>query len=295
MSNKTRNFVFTNWNLNSATVFNLHSDKIKYLAFGEEECPSTAKQHHQGYLTFFNPRGSTPKVLNEIGKMFILKEGDVHCNIQPMYGSLASNERYCSKQSALTELGEPPTQGQRKDLIQLRDQIIHGKSVDDICIENPIMFHQYGRTMERIETIMLRRQKRSWMTKGFWFYGPTAIGKSYEAFKEFDYKSHYLKCNEDKWWDGYKGQDIVLLNEFRGQICLSSLLELVDEYPLTVPVRNKEPVPFLARVVIVTSAKHPTECYHNCNEKFDQIYRRFNILTRTSQSAEWVAQENPYV
>ena len=76
------------------------------------------------------------------------------------------------------------------------------------------------------------------MTEDVWYYGPTAVGKSHNAFDGYDYRTHYVKCLKDDWWCGYKGQEIVILNDFRGQIDYSEMLQLCDKWPHTVKQRN---------------------------------------------------------
>lgn len=203
-----------------------------------------------------------------------------------MRGSLKANELYCSKEGQLTKLGDEPSQGIRIDLVTIRDRLMNGESIDDITNEDPQLYHAYGRTMERISDIVARRRTRQWMTSGEWFYGPSGTGKSHRAFESFHEDTHFVKDLECKWWDGYKGQPIVILEDFRGQISLSQLLRMVDRYPLTVPVRGRESVPFLARKVIVTSSKHPSLVYYNCGESLDQIERRFNVIEMAQKYSE---------
>ena len=80
-------------------------------------------------------------------------------------------------------------------------------------------------------------------------------------------------------WDGYKGQEIVIFNEFRGQIKFSELLDLCDKWPKTVKWRCRESVPFLAKTIIITSIKAPDEVYARLlqDEPMAQFERRFEI------------------
>jgi hypothetical protein len=76
------------------------------------------------------------------------------------------NEKYKNfRTSRLDEDDERPKQGERTDLNVLRDEILAGKSVQEIALENPDGFHQYGRTLKKLETIALRRKFRTWTTK----------------------------------------------------------------------------------------------------------------------------------
>jgi hypothetical protein len=119
------------------------------------------------------------------------------------------------------------------------------------------------------------------MTKAEWIYGSTGTGKSHYAFNNYSPDTHYLYPNDGGWWDGYTGQEIVIINEFRGGIMYSELLELLDKWPKTVRRRGREPVPFLAKLVIITSSLHPKNIYQGVLEKddsIDQLLRRIKVI-----------------
>lgn len=194
------------------------------------------------------------------------------CHIEPMGGSIEQNDKYCSKAGELIEHGKKPDQGSRGDLKNVIDSIGRGeKTSDDLCISDPVFYHMYGRTLCKAEDILLRKKYRTWMTEGIWYYGETGTGKSHRAFKDFDPETMYVKPLEDDWWDGYTGQGTVILNDFRGQLKYSELLTLIDKWPHSVKRRNREPAPFLAKIVIITSSLAPELCYKNVNAEKDSI------------------------
>jgi len=274
---KTRAFVVTNFNLNTAEVFEANKKQIRYVAFGLEVCPTTQRQHHQCFLYFFNPRSTGKRSLNAIGNMF----GTVHAHVEPMHGSFTQNEAYCSKEDVYTELGEKPQQGKRGDLMETRTAVLDGSiTVDDVAIEDPHTYHMYGRTLDRIEAIRLRSVWRTEMTTCTWYWGKSGVGKSHKAYENYTNATHFTKDLSTKWWDGYKQQEVVILNEFRGQLAFSFLLSLIDKWPLTVPVRCKESIPFTSKHVIITSSLHPKDVYMNVltkDESFAQLERRVKI------------------
>lgn len=272
---KTRAFVVTNWNLNTEEWYHDNKAQVQFIAFGEEVCPKTNKKHHQVFMYFHNAKSDSVKNLNKIGSSF----GDTHCNVEPMRGSFAQNESYCSKEGSYTKLGQEPRQGLRGDIIETKDLIVNNQiTVDEIALEDPEFYHKYGRTLREVEVIALRKRFRTWMTTGEWIYGPTGVGKSHRVFKDYSPDTHYVKNLDDQWWDGYVGQEIVIINEFRGQITFSELLDLLDKWPKTVKQRCRAPVPFLAKKVYITSSKHPDEIYSNCCDRMDQLYRRCAIV-----------------
>lgn len=197
-------------------------------------------------------------------------------------GSYTNGQKVKEPNPEFVEFGVLPKQGKRTDLDEIKDQIMNGKKVDDIALENPEMYHQYGRTLNKLEDIALRKRFRNWTTKGYWLYGGTGIGKSHVAFKNYNPDTHYVKNLNEDWWDGYTGQEVVIFNEFRGQIKYSELLDLMDKWPKTVKIRNRQPVPFLAKCVIITSALEPSEVYHNLsgNDKLAQLTRRCQIIEK---------------
>ena len=273
---KSRTFTFTNFNLDFEYQL---LDNMKYLAYGVETCPTTKRTHHQGFVVFKNQLSTSTKGLNKIGSMV---GGNAH--VEPMRGSLQSNETYCSKQSELVEFGTRPAQGDRSDLKAVVDRIASGETTaDQICIDDPVYYHMYGRTLSKAEDIAARKRYRTEMTEGVWYWGPSGVGKSHKAFENFDPETCYVKCLTDEWWDGYTGQETVILNEFRGNIPYSELLALVDKWPHTVKRRNREPMPFVSRFVVVTSSMCPADCYHNIAEtdSLSQLYRRFKIIQLT--------------
>jgi hypothetical protein len=127
------------------------------------------------------------------------------------------------------------------------------------------------------------------MTKCDWVYGPTGTGKSHYAFSNYSPETHYVYPNDGGWWDGYVGQEVVIINEFRGGIMYSELLDLLDKYPKQVRRRGREPVPFLAKLIIITSSKHPCSCYDGVyqeDDSIDQLLRRINLIKMDQKLSE---------
>lgn len=261
-----RNFVMTVY----GDPIKFDPTRMKYLAYGYEPCPTTGRMHYQTFICMINP--TTARAMS---KRF-------GCWSEQMYGSLLDNDNYCSKKDTLTEFGTVPEQGKRNDLIVLRDQITHGAiTAESVAIDNPIFYHQYGRTLHKIEDITRRKLKRTWMTEGIWFWGPTGTGKTHKAYEyvNFDFDKVYNWVNDNGWWDTYEGQEVVLINDFRGSIPYGELLNLIDKWPYSVRRRCREPTPFLAKTVIITSPMSPEDVYHNLQARdgIEQLLRR---LTR---------------
>lgn len=291
--NRTQGFCVTDWNENSIDDYKkiMKKNKIKFIAFGKELCPKTKTQHNQCFLYFAGVKSTSKSNLNKIANYF----GKKHCHVQPMRGSFEQNEKYCEKDGEYEKIGIEPKQGLRGDLNETKDEIIDGKlTPDDIALQNPMMNHMYGRTLDRIHTIALRRRWRKKQTICVWYYGESGAGKSHKAFDGYDPVTHYVKDLTEgglKWWDGYSQQDTVILNEFRGQIKFHEMLVLIDKWPHNVSIRGRESIPFTSKKIIVTSVKTPEQIYKKSLDEqelanWEQWERRVTtqIVHRSSHS-----------
>lgn len=281
MPQQSKNYVFTYYPTpqreNERTVEG-RDDHFEYVAYGEETCPNTGRKHFQGYCVF-KRRKTLNSAIPLIQKMYPA------AHVEIMRGRLKDSEEYCSKEGSLITWGVPPQQGCRKDLAEIADAINNdGKTADDILEEDPMAYHQYGRTIEKLEAKKMKQLFRKDMTEGLWLYGPTGTGKSRTAFENFNPETHYVfsYASNAEWWDGYNPlkHKIVIFDEFRGQLPFNRLLQLCDQHPTKVNVKGTGAIPFLAEKIIITSCAHPREIYKDIltrEESIDQLNRRFNI------------------
>ncbi len=82
-------------------------------------------------------------------------------------------------------------------------------------------------------------------------------------------------------FDAYRAQDILVFEEFSGQIPLSDMLSYLDVYPLVLPARYYDRVACYTKVYI-TSNLSPYELYpyeqRNCPEAFKAFLRRLHNI-----------------
>lgn len=193
---------------------------------------------------------------------------------------------YCMKEGSdiifnVDNRNSARTQGTRTDLKRLRDQIISGEnSSKKICLEDdPMIYHQYGRTIEKIEQLIDAKKWRTWETKGIWYWGPTGAGKSVKAMEGYTPETHYIWSNGEL-LQNYEGQETVIFDEVRARdYPYDFWLKVVNGIPFTIPIKNGKPRQFLAKTVIVTAPMPPDEMYPNQNGKdhISQLLRRFKI------------------
>lgn len=242
---------------------------MRYLIYGKEVCPTTTREHWQCH--FMTKRKMTLKRVIE-------KQKPHHIEI-----SVAPQQsiEYCKKEGKWEEHGTLPQQGKRNDLITLKDFIMKGeKTVQDIMLEDPMMYHQYGRTLNALEDVYKKRNQRDWVPECVWLVGPTGVGKSRKVHSEE--KSLYIYPYEVAgWWDQYDGEEAVLFDDFRGQLPLNQLLRICDRYAFAVPRRGRAPTPLLAKRIWFTSCKTPEQVYDKDQMNGDsiaQLLRRIKVV-----------------
>lgn len=108
------------------------------------------------------------------------------------------------------------------------------------------------------------------------FCGKTGTGKSRTAWEQAGLDA-YPKDPCSKFWDGYRGQEKVVIDEFRGQIGISHLLRWLDRYPVLVEVKGSSVV-FNAKEIWITSNLHPREWYPDLDDETRRaLLRRLSI------------------
>lgn len=278
--------------------------QMEYLCYSPEICPKTQKFHWQWYCYFKNP-----KMLKSAVKYFqktwspLATVGGRKKGSYKVQGSPEQNRIYCGaenytcektqkfkkKNEKFVEFGKLPKQGIRKDLKELTDQIRDREiTCDEIKTEMPNYWHQYGRTLQDCEDLANRKRFRDFKTNCKWIFGPKGVGKTHYWKKDFNPETDYIYNPDDNgFWCGYRGEQRVIINEFRGNIPFRILLELCDDCPYFVKGnKGGNPLPFVSKEIIITSCSPPWELYKNLSEddKIDQILDRVDIIELTGES-----------
>jgi len=242
---------------------------VSYFIYGKEICPKTGRPHLQFYVEF-----NSSKTFATIKKRY------PKLNLKARDGTAQQAADYCKKDQDYVEFGQISVQGERTDLAALCLSIRQGEiTTDDVLCQDPMAFHQYGRTFMAAEDWYYRSVKRTTMTTCDWYVGPTGSGKSHTAYTK--YPDAYDYPYDADWCDGYRAQETMIVNDFRGQIRYSNLLRIIDKWPCTLRRRNGQPRPFVSKHVVITSIKRPEEVFCNlaAEDDIEQLLRRVNVIT----------------
>jgi hypothetical protein len=194
---------FTINNYTSAEYDLVCATESVYLVVGKEVGESNTP-HLQGFVIFqARKRLSAVKAL----------PGFSRAHLEVARGTSQQAKEYCLKEGDFIETGTcPATAGQaggdaeKERWKRTRAAAVAGNMEeieDDIFIR-----HYFG----------LRAIRKDYMVKpadldgvcGVWIWGPPGVGKSHRA--RADYPNPYMKM-QNKWWDGYQGEDNVLIDD----------------------------------------------------------------------------------
>lgn len=240
-------------------------DNLGYLIYQVEQCPTTNNLHCQAYFEF-----DRTVRFSHIKK--IIGDPNLHCEVRR--GTQEEAIKYCSKVETRVEgpweIGVPSKgQGNRKDLEVLRLALASDQSMEEVADANFANFLRYPKSFYAYRT--LKRPDRSFRTELYIHYGLSGTGKSHDAYHPGAY--YLRKGNGDAvWFDGYEGQEIVVIDDFYGWIPWSLLLNLADCYPLTVDTKGGH-VKFTSKRIYITSNAHPSTWYPRMHDK-TPLYRR---------------------
>lgn len=169
------------------------------------------------------------------------------------------------------ELGDAPTRrNSATDWGRIKQS---AKDGDLDAVPDDIFIRHYGalRSIRSDYSVVTGIEKH---VKVFW--GPTGTGKSRTAWDEAGADA-YSKDPRSKFWDGYQGEEYVVMDEFRGAIDISHLLRWFDRYPVRVEIKGSSR-PLSARCIWITSNLAPFAWYPDLDsESLAALMRRLDV------------------
>lgn len=248
MAKQSKNWVFT---INNPT---LEDDPmawvgVKYLVY-QKECGKEETPHYQGYVVF-----------NSMKRMSGLKKINSRAHWENRRGTHVQAKEYCMKEEGRLEgpweKGEEPKVPGRNSTPETLLEDLKKHMTDAELLENHTGFIlRYG--LGRISTMRrILKGERNWMTECCLIWGEPGVGKSrwvHENFPDAYWKS------QDKWFDGYNGEDVVVLDDYRGYLPLTVMNTLINGVPATMEVKGGK-VQMVAKLVIITANCNFTDFY----------------------------------
>lgn len=157
------------------------------------------------------------------------------------------------------EVGNATSQGTRADLMEVKSMIDNGKTQFEVANEYFGTWVHSHRALSAYQNLVKQNTIPRWRQLHVTvLYGPTGTGKTRRAA---DHPSFFmLNQGNGVWFDGYSGQERLILDDFTGWMPLAQLLKVLDGYPLRLDVKGGTTWAAWTEVIL-TSNLHPKDWY----------------------------------
>ena len=156
------------------------------------------------------------------------------------------------------EISPGPGRGHRSDLDELRRRILDGQETADELILSDSGAWRHSRLVGDLVSARDRYRQEGKLrdVQVRVVFGSTGTGKTSAAIEGLQALGSV--CRVTHWgsgaFDGYDGQDALILDEFAGQPPLEELLTWLDVYPVALPARYRPRQAAFVRVVLCANA-----------------------------------------
>lgn len=175
------------------------------------------------------------------------------------------------------EYGECPVeeQGKRNDLNVLYGMIKDGLSNYEIMESNP----NYMMQLDKIESCrqVIRgeefKNKFREMQVEYWC-GKTGQGKTKTVTGMYGFENIYRVTDYAHPFDNYKGQDVLVFEEFHSNLKIQDMLNYLDGYPLDLPCRYNNKVACFTKVYILSNMTLRQQ-YESIQREYEETWNAF--------------------
>lgn len=264
---------------------------ITAFIFQREMCPTTGREHNQGYVEF-TKRKRMQTAQKTCGKQ---------AHMEGRRGTRLAAWEYCKKPESRIRgpwqfLPEgfdlaAGNQGTRSDIEELLKRIkedvtaLRGDWRDNAWALHPCTMFRGFRAAEAYATSLQEKKQYKPFTIVLW--GCPGSGKSYDASTKYStgdiyYLARPRTADGAVWWDGYQGQDTVIINDFYGWMQWTTLLCILDETPTRIEFKGGM-MQFCSKRIVFTSNQSPDRWYkYNDFMLYDALLRRINMIVHYS-------------
>lgn len=209
---------------------------IKFLVYQLEQGSETGYMHFQGFvITKDSRRMAYMKKLFGEGHYEACKGKDEQCIA------------YCTKNetrvSGPYQWGKVSSQGERTDLEAIVEKIKDGVNMDEIAVEHPQTYIRLHRGIKEYASVELKRRAMKEFRKleVVVHWGKAGAGKTRSVFDKHGFENVYVcphPTNGAVWFDGYVGQPVLLIDDFKNWLTHCFMLRVLDGYPLQLAVKG---------------------------------------------------------
>lgn len=243
--------------LNNPTVERLDWKGVKYMVYQKEKGES-GTVHFQGYVEFDCKK-----------RIKALKKIEPGAHWEARKGTAEQAIVYVTKEDTRIDgpwhVGTPPVAvepGKRNDLVEFRKAVGAGKRKREL-MDDPNFIPIFARHPRFYNTCLESEPERTENTSCHIYWGVTGAGKTTRVNTLYPGAFWLTPPRNSKngvWWDGYDGQETVVIDEFKGWIPQHMLRRLLDKVPLRVETKGGS-VEFVSKRLVLISNFAPESWY----------------------------------
>lgn len=272
----SRSYCFTINNFTLEEQLAIEETKCRYLIFGQE-VGKEGTHHLQGYIEL-----TQPQRISAMKKM----KGLERAHLEARRGTRDQARNYCMKENEYLEFGdwEAGGQGSRNDIKMLMKEIKNpNRNIIDIMEEHPIIYARNMRFMEKYQALCERDETREFrQVTTELVIGDAGAGKSKYCREQAPYA--FTVNPEDAFpFDGYDGEEEIIIDDFEGQLKYKHLLKILDGHQLRVNVKGSHRYAKWTKVYITTNEEANTWYQRGLTPA---LQRRLSVVTRFGNEVE---------
>lgn len=250
------------------------------------EKSTTGTLHYQGYTEW--DKSLRKAAIRKCGGWY------ARAHWEPRMGSQQQAVNYCKKPTGLSvgdtdekthlggTYGVPSIQGNQagSKLAGAMALIKSGASMQMVAEQEgeQLIKHFKGLAFYK----QMQGHKRTWKSLVAVYWGNSGTGKSFTAHQNNPDAWVFPKTGCSAiWFDGYDGQDCIIIDDYYGEIPLPFMLNFLDAYPQLLPIKGGF-VPNLAKRIVITSNVAPEAWYQKEFMKVEQhklaFMRRLDLI-----------------
>lgn len=316
------NWCFTLNNYTQSELVNLNSlvltNKVRYLCYGKE-VGSNGTPHLQGYVETLTRlrqgglRKIMPNRISAFARLGTQKQAIDYCKkgeqTHAEWTQFRESGPNFGKNSKVFEFGVPQTQrgcdlNSKENLIQenlkiVREKIKAGATERMLYEEEPLMCARFPKYISKCLSWVKPSIREN--LKVELHVGPTRSGKTFQAFQRYpDLYNMPVKSGNTLWFNGYAGEKVVLLDDFKGGFGLDQFLRLTDKYPIQVEEKGST-IWFVPELIIITSNFEEINWYDYAKRQEHYLALKARVTSRHQWSnrtckdmdPEWVEIPQP--